>query len=42
MHLNNDRLLDALVALTLLTAESNPKEKDIIVKVKVNLINKKN
>ena len=33
---------NALVALTLLIAESNPKEKEIIVKVIVNLINKKN
>jgi len=33
---------NALVALTLLTAESNPKEKETIVKVIVNLINKKN
>ena len=33
---------NALVALTLLIAESNPKEKETIVKVIVNLINKKN
>ena len=33
---------NALVALCLLIAESNPKEKDIIVKVVVNLINKRN
>mgnify|MGYP001263580418 CR=1 FL=1 len=33
---------NALVALCLLIAESNPKEKDIIVKVVVNLINKLN
>lgn len=33
---------NALVALCLLIAESNPKEKEIIVKVVVNLINKKN
>ena len=33
---------NALVALALLIAESNPKEKEIIVKVIVNLINKKN
>ncbi len=33
---------NALVALTLLIAESNPKEKDTIVKVIVNLINKSN
>jgi len=33
---------NALVALCLLIAESNPKEKDTIVKVVVNLINKKN
>jgi prophage maintenance system killer protein len=33
---------NALVALCLLIAESNPKEKDIIVKVVINLINKKN
>lgn len=31
---------NALVAMTLMTAESNPKEKDIICKVIVNLINK--
>ncbi len=33
---------NALVALCLLIAESNPKEKDVIVKVVINLINKKN
>jgi prophage maintenance system killer protein len=33
---------NALVALTLLVAESRPREKDIIVKVIVNLINKDN
>ena len=33
---------DALVALSLLIAESNPEEKDIIIKVIVNLINKDN
>ena len=33
---------NALVALCLLIAESNPKEKDTIVKVVINLINKKN
>jgi prophage maintenance system killer protein len=33
---------NALVAMTLMIAESNPKHKDIIVKVIVNLINKKN
>ncbi len=33
---------NALVALCLLIAESNPKEKDTIVKVVVNLINKMN
>lgn len=33
---------NALVALCLLIAESNPKEKEIIVKVVINLINKKN
>lgn len=33
---------NALVALSLLIAESKPEEKDIIVKVIVNLINKKN
>lgn len=39
----NKRLADnALVALTLMVAESNPKEKDIIVKVIINLINEKN
>jgi len=31
-----------LVALSLLIAESNPEEKDIIIKVIVNLINKDN
>jgi len=30
------------VALSLLIAESNPEEKDIIIKVIVNLINKDN
>ena len=33
---------NALVALCLLIAESNPKEKDVIVKVVINLINKLN
>jgi prophage maintenance system killer protein len=33
---------NALVALCLLVAESNPKEKDIIIKVIINLINKNN
>lgn len=33
---------NALVALCLMIAESNPKEKDIIVKVVINLINQKN
>ncbi|MCK5000124.1 MAG: virulence protein RhuM/Fic/DOC family protein [Anaerohalosphaera sp.] len=33
---------NALVAMTLMIAESNPKHKDIIVKVMVNLINNKN
>lgn len=33
---------NALVALCLMIAESNPKEKDIIIKVIVNLINQKN
>jgi hypothetical protein len=37
------RLADnALVALTLLNAESRPDEKETIVKVIVNLINRKN
>lgn len=40
---NSRRLSDnALVALTLLIAESRPEERDTIVKVVVNLINKKN
>ena len=33
---------NALVALTLMIAESNPRDKDIIIRVIVNLINKKN
>lgn len=33
---------NALVALTLMIAESKPEEKDVIIKVIVNLINKKN
>ena len=33
---------NALVALCLLIAESDPKEKEIITKVVVNLINKNN
>jgi len=33
---------NALVALTLMIAESRPKDKDIIIKVIVNLINKDN
>ena len=33
---------NALVALSLLIAESKPKEKDIITKVIINLINKDN
>jgi hypothetical protein len=31
-----------LVALTLMIAESKPEEKDVMVKVVVNLINQKN
>ena len=31
-----------LVALTLMIAESHPEEKDVMVKVVVNLINKNN
>jgi len=33
---------NTLVALTLMIAESKPQEKDVIVKVIVNLINRKN
>jgi prophage maintenance system killer protein len=33
---------NALVALTLMIAESRPEEKDVLVKVIVNLINRKN
>ena len=33
---------NALVALTLLIAESDPKEKEMMVKVIINLINYKN
>jgi len=33
---------NALVALTLMIAESDPKDKDIIAKVIVNLINRNN
>jgi hypothetical protein len=33
---------NALVALTLMIAESRPEEKDVIIKVVVNLINRKN
>lgn len=41
--LGNKRIADnALVALCLMIAESNPKEKDTMVKVVVNLINKNN
>ena len=51
--LNNNRILyredgskriadNSLVALTLMIAESRPEEKDVMVKVVVNLINKKN
>lgn len=41
--LGNKRIADnALVALCLMIAESNPKEKYTMVKVVVNLINKKN
>lgn|GEM_PF-1153142 len=37
------RLADnTLVALTLMIAESKPEEKDVMVKVVVNLINQKN
>jgi prophage maintenance system killer protein len=40
---NEKRIADnALVALCLMIAASNPKEKDMIVKVVVNLINKNN
>lgn len=53
MYLNNNKYLyradgekriadNALVALCLLIAESNPKEKKIIIKVIINLINKNN
>jgi len=51
MNLNNylyakngkKRIADnALVAMCLLIAESKPKEKDIIIKVLINLINKNN
>ena len=39
----NKRIADnALVALCLLIAESNPKEMDTIVKVVINLINRNN
>lgn len=42
-HDGSKRLADnALVALTLLIAESRPEEKETIVKVIVNLINQKN
>ena len=33
---------NALVALTLMIAESEPKEKDMMIKVIVNLINRNN
>ena len=33
---------NALVALTLMIAESRPEEKDVIIKVVVNLINRNN
>ena len=33
---------NALVALTLMIAESRPEEKDVIIKVIVNLINRRN
>ena len=46
VHVKKDgrkRIADnALVALCLLVAESNPREKNTIVKVVVNLINKRN
>lgn len=53
MYLSNNKFLyrsnkekriadNALVALCLMVAESNPKEKDIIIKIIVNLINQKN
>ena len=35
-------LLNALVALTLMIAESKPDEKDVMTKVIVNLINRNN
>ncbi|MEZ4985621.1 MAG: Fic family protein [Saprospiraceae bacterium] len=42
-HQGQKRIADnALVALTLMIAQSKPEEKDIIVKVVVNLINAKN
>ena len=41
--LGRKRLADnALVALTLMIAVSKPDEKDVMIKVIVNLINKKN
>jgi death-on-curing family protein len=41
---DRSRLIEnnTLVALTLMIAESNPEEKDIMVKIVVNLINRKN
>ena len=46
MLLNNDgtkRIADnALVAITLLIAESRPQEKDVICKMMINLINDRN
>jgi len=41
-HLESRLADNALVALTLLVAESQPVEKDVMVKVIVNLINRSN
>lgn len=42
-RVNSKRIADnALVAMTLLIAESRPEEKDVMTRVVVNLINRKN
>ena len=40
LYINNEQVIsnEALVAITILTAESNPEEKDIIVKLIMNLL----
>ena len=42
LYINNKQVIDnnTLVAITILIAESNPKEKDILIDLVMNLLNK--